>query len=76
MNAPPFTTTTDAQGNITSVSYVGNYKQAAIPLSATNSVAASTSGDTNAGFAAMINNMIAVRDALTSGDSDPPCRPR
>jgi flagellar hook-associated protein 3 FlgL len=68
VNAPPFTTTTDAEGNISSVSYVGNYEQTAIPLSATNSVAASTSGDTNAGFAAMINNMIAVRDAMTSGD--------
>jgi flagellar hook-associated protein 3 FlgL len=69
VDSPPFTTTTDAEGNIASVSYVGNDGQAAIPLSPTSSVAPTTSGATNSGLAGMINNMIAVRNALTGGDS-------
>jgi flagellar hook-associated protein 3 FlgL len=68
VDAPPFTTTTDGSGNITAVAYAGNSGQAAIPLSPTSSVAPTTSGATNSGLADMINNMIAVRDALTSGD--------
>lgn len=65
---PPYTTTTDANGNITAVTYVGNNSQTAIPLSANSSVSPSTSGTTNAGFAAMINNMIAVSGALSAND--------
>jgi flagellar hook-associated protein 3 FlgL len=65
----PFTTTTDASGNITAVSYVGNSSQTAIPLSATSAVAPGTTGTTNAGLATMINNMIAVRDAMNSGNT-------
>lgn len=68
VNAPPFTATTDSNGDITGVTYVGNSGQTAIPLSDTSSVSPSTSGGTNAGLAAMINNMIAVRDALNGGD--------
>jgi flagellar hook-associated protein 3 FlgL len=67
-NTPPFTTTTDSNGNITSVSYVGNSGQTAIPLSASSSVSPSTSGATNSGFADIINNMIAVSTALTNND--------
>jgi len=69
VDTPPFTTTTNSNGDITAVTYVGNNSQTAIPLSATSSVSPSTSGATNSGVAAMINNMIAVRDALNSGDS-------
>jgi flagellar hook-associated protein 3 FlgL len=65
---PPYTTTTDANGNITAVTYVGNNSQTAIPLSANSSVSPSTSGTTNAGFATMINNMIAVSGALSAND--------
>jgi flagellar hook-associated protein 3 FlgL len=66
---PPFTTTTNAQGEIASVSYAGNNSQSAIPVSATTSISAATSGTTNSGIATLINNMIAVRDALNSGNS-------
>jgi flagellar hook-associated protein 3 FlgL len=69
VSAKPFTTTLDSNGTITAVNYVGNYQQTAIPLSATSSVTPSTSGTTNSGMATMINNMIAVRDALTAGDA-------
>jgi flagellar hook-associated protein 3 FlgL len=69
VSTPPFTTTTDPSGAITGVTYVGNTGQTAIPLSPTSSVAPATSGATNAGMAAMINDMIGVRDALTNNDS-------
>jgi flagellar hook-associated protein 3 FlgL len=69
VDTQPFTTQTDSNGNITSVSYVGNLEQTAIPLSPTSSVTPTTSGATNSGLADMINNMIAVRDALNNNDS-------
>jgi flagellar hook-associated protein 3 FlgL len=69
VDTPPFTATTDSNGNITAVAYVGNSSQTSIPLSATSSVAPSTSGATNSGLAAMINQMIAVRTALTNNDA-------
>lgn len=68
-NTPPFTATTDASGNITGVTYVGNSNQSAIPLSSTSSVTVGTSGATNQGIADFINHLVALRDALTSGDS-------
>ena len=68
-STPPFTTTS-ASGQISSVSYVGNNSQAPIPLSTTASVSPGTSGTTNAGVATWINSMIALRDALQSGDSN------
>jgi flagellar hook-associated protein 3 FlgL len=67
-STPPFTTTTDSNGNITAVAYAGNSNQTAIPLSGSSAVSPSTSGATNAGFAAMINNMIAVSTALSAND--------
>jgi flagellar hook-associated protein 3 FlgL len=66
---PPFATTTNSQGQITAVTYVGNNSQAAIPVSANTNISVSTSGTTNSGLAAMINNMIAVRDDLTAGNT-------
>jgi flagellar hook-associated protein 3 FlgL len=69
VDKPPFTTTTDSNGNITSVTYAGNAGQAAIPLSPTSSVVPTTSGATNSGLADMLNNMIAVRDAMNGGDT-------
>jgi len=68
-NTPPFTTTTDANGTITGVTYVGNTSQTSIPISTTSSVTVGTSGATNQGIATMINHMIALRDALNSGDT-------
>ncbi len=69
VDKPPFTATTDSTGKITSVSYVGNSGHAAIPISPTSSINPSTTGATNSGLADMINNMIAVRDAMTGGDT-------
>jgi len=68
-NTPPFTTTTDANGNITGVTYVGNSSQSSIPISSTSSVTVGTSGATNQGIADFINHLVALQAALNSGDS-------
>jgi flagellar hook-associated protein 3 FlgL len=67
--SPPFTVSEDSSGNITGVTYAGNATQAGIPLSSTTSVAPTTDGTTNAGIATFINNLVALRDALNSGDT-------
>jgi len=66
---PPFVATTDSSGSITSVSYAGNDSTTPIPISQNATVVPGTSGATNSGIADFINNMIALRDALNSGDS-------
>lgn len=68
-SAAPYTTTTDSNGNITAVNYVGNSSQTSIPLSSTSSVAAGSTGATNQGIATMINDMISLQNALNSGDA-------
>ncbi len=69
VNTPPVVATRDASGQITSVSYVGNSAQSAIPLSEASSVSPGTSGATNTGLADFVNNLISLRNALTSGDT-------
>ncbi len=69
-SSAPLTITSDpVSGEITGVNYVGNTSRAAIPLSETSSVTPNTSGDTNAGIATFVSNLIALRDALRSGDT-------
>jgi flagellar hook-associated protein 3 FlgL len=68
-STPPFTAATDASGSITGVTYVGNSSQSSIPISSTSGVTVSTSGATNQGIADFINHLVALRDALNSGDA-------
>lgn len=69
VSTPPYVATRDANGQITSVAYAGNTSQASIPLSEGTTVAPSTSGTTNSGLNDFINTLIALRDALQSGDT-------
>jgi flagellar hook-associated protein 3 FlgL len=69
VSTPPYTVATDAQGQITGVTYAGNSSQAAIPLSKTASIAPGTDGNTNQGLADFINHLVALRDALNAGDT-------
>jgi flagellar hook-associated protein 3 FlgL len=66
---PPFAVTRDASGQITAVAYQGNTSQAQIPISTTGTIAATTSGATNQDLAALMNQLVTLRDALQSGDS-------
>ena len=65
---PPFVATRDANGQITSVAYAGNSDRAEIPLSSTSNLAPNTSGETNQGIRDFINQLIAMRDGLASGN--------
>jgi len=69
VDTPPFVATRGSDGKVTSVTYVGNSSQAAIPLSEASSVSPSTTGTTNAALATFINNLVALRNALNSGNN-------
>jgi flagellar hook-associated protein 3 FlgL len=79
VSTPPYAATRDASGNITSVVYNGNTSQATVQLSELSGVSPGSSSTTNIGLAnraatpsdapGFINNLIALRDALTSGSS-------
>lgn len=69
VDQPPFQVTRDAQGQISSVSYVGNNSQASIPVSTSASIAANTSGATNQAMAAFMNQLVSLRTALQSDDT-------
>ncbi|HEY4246605.1 MAG TPA: flagellin [Lacunisphaera sp.] len=69
VDSPAITVTRDSSGQITAATYAGNTAQASIPLSEAASVTPSTNGTTNAGLATFINNLVALRNALNSGDT-------
>ena len=69
VDSPPYVATRDSSGQITSVAYAGNTSQASVPLSEGTSVAPSTSGTTNTGIGDFINQLVALRNALQSGDT-------
>jgi flagellar hook-associated protein 3 FlgL len=69
VDSPPFTVARDADGRITGVTYGGNDSQTSIPLSSGSQVAPSTTGATNTGIETFITQLIALRDALNSGDT-------
>jgi flagellar hook-associated protein 3 FlgL len=70
VDAPPFVATRDANGKITSIAFNGNTDQASIPLSEATSVSPSTSGATNTGIGDFLTNLVTLRDALISTDTN------
>jgi flagellar hook-associated protein 3 FlgL len=66
---PPFTVTRDSSGDVTAVTYNGNSSSAAVQISNSTSVSATTDGATNQGFASLISDLVTLRDALSSGDT-------
>lgn len=68
VDAAPFAATRDAQGNITAAAYVGNADRAPIQLSESASITPGTDGATNLGLRDFLNQLVALRDALTSGN--------
>lgn len=69
VDAPPFTATRDAAGQVTAVTYDGNTSQATIPLSEVSSVSPFTSAGTNTGIRDLINQLVGLRDALNTNDA-------
>lgn len=68
-DAAPLTVTRNVDGQITAATYVGNADQVSVPISPSASIEPGTKVATNTGIQDMINNLIALRDALASGDS-------
>ncbi|HEY8995197.1 MAG TPA: flagellin [Lacunisphaera sp.] len=70
VDAPAFSATRDANGNITAVTYDGNTSQASIPLSEVASVSPSSTPATNQSICDLLNQLVSLRDALSANDSD------
>ena len=68
VDTPPFVATRGADGKVTSVAYTGNSDRAAIQLSETAAITPGTTGATNSGLGALLNQLVALRDALTANN--------
>lgn len=64
----PFTATRNGSGQVTGAAYAGNTLQRSVPLSESSTIAPGTDGPTNQSIATMLDNLVALRDALSSGD--------
>lgn len=69
VDTPPFSATRDASGQVTAVTYAGNTDQASIALSETTSIKAGSTPATNQGIGDFLNQLVALRTALKSGDT-------
>lgn len=69
VDAPPFVAVRDAAGKVTAVSYAGNNDRASIQLSENASIAPGASGETNLGLNDFLNQLVALRDALSANQS-------
>lgn len=67
-DAPPFTATRDANGRITGVTYDGATSTPEFHVGENAKVSPYTPAATNQQFADFLNNLVAMRDALNSGD--------
>ncbi|MEA3213592.1 MAG: flagellar hook-associated protein 3 FlgL [Chthoniobacter sp.] len=68
-DAQPFTVARDAQGKVTSVTYVGAAQGPAIQVSEVTSVSPYPDGASNSKLGDFINRLVAVRDAMQSNDA-------
>ncbi len=68
VDAPPFTATRNGAGQVTAVTYAGNAAQAPIQLSESSSIAPGTTGATNTSIRDLLNQLVALRDALNLND--------
>jgi flagellar hook-associated protein 3 FlgL len=66
-NTAPFTATRDVNGKITSITYTGAASGAEIRISEGAKIPPFTSGAENQKFADFVNNLVGLRDALSSG---------
>ncbi len=69
VDAPPFTATRNASGEVSAVTYNGNTAQSAIALSESSSIAPGSTGATNTGIGDFVNHLVSLRDALRAGNT-------
>jgi flagellar hook-associated protein 3 FlgL len=70
LNTAPLAATRNAAGDVTSVAYTGDNAQSTVQISETSKLAPGSSSATNNGLSTFLNNLIALRDALNSGNSN------
>jgi flagellar hook-associated protein 3 FlgL len=69
VDTAPFVATRDAGGRVASIAYAGNSENASLQLSESASINVGTPADTNLGLRDFLNQLVALRDALTAGDT-------
>ena len=69
VDSAPFTATRDSNGKVTGITYNGTAAAAAIQISENSTISPGNSGATNQNLADFLNNLVALRDALQSGNS-------
>ena len=69
-DSAPFTATRDASGNITGVTYNGSTSSPQFRVSDGAPVSPYTSGTSNQDMATFLNNLVALRNGLSSGDAN------
>lgn len=69
VDSAPFTATRDGNGKVTGITYNGTAAAAAIQISENSTISPGNSGATNQNLADFLNNLVALRDALQSGNS-------
>jgi flagellar hook-associated protein 3 FlgL len=68
VDTPPFVAARDAAGKVTGVVYAGNASRAPVQLSEGASIAPVTTATTNLGLRDFVNQLVALRDALTAAN--------
>jgi flagellar hook-associated protein 3 FlgL len=69
VDAPPFSVTRDVDGNVTAATYDGDTSTATIPLSEVATVSPYADPATNQDIGDLLNELVALRDALATNDS-------
>lgn len=70
LNTAPLVATRNATGDVTLVAYAGDNSQTSVQISEISKLNPGSSSATNNGLSAFLNNLIALRDALNSGNSN------
>ena len=68
-DTPPFAATRDTAGKITAVSYTGTASAAQFRIAEGTAISPQTDGATNQKFADFLNNLVSLRDSLTTQSS-------
>ncbi|MFA6286576.1 MAG: flagellin [Opitutaceae bacterium] len=66
----PYAVTRDASGQITSAAYAGDTGRLSVPLADGASIQPTPDSATNTGLSDFMNRLVALRDALQSGDAN------
>lgn len=70
MSHPPFNVSQDSSGNIININYVGGVSSRKITISEGQSIQPQLDPAVSQNFATYINNLISLRDALSTGDEN------